>query len=184
VRAVNYPPQQPAPGWYPDPSGTGQRYWDGERWTDHHQAGLPPTAEPYAPAAPVAVKPAPALWWLVPPLVALLVVGSVGKWVDSKIPFVDANGLDKDGALVLPLGVIAAVLLVLWRQQGRRWQAGVATCLAAICGVIAIADVSDVNGNASELASVGWGLWLTLVASWLLALLGLICWIAQRRVPG
>jgi hypothetical protein len=41
-----------------------------------------------------------------------------------------------------------------------------------------------VNGNASELASVGWGLWLTLVASWLLALLGLICWIAQRRVPG
>ncbi|MGH9277895.1 MAG: DUF2510 domain-containing protein, partial [Acidimicrobiales bacterium] len=25
----------PAAGWYPDPSGgSGQRYWDGTRWTD------------------------------------------------------------------------------------------------------------------------------------------------------
>lgn len=25
--------QQPAPGWYPDPSGTpGQKYWDGHQW--------------------------------------------------------------------------------------------------------------------------------------------------------
>lgn len=26
-------PAQPA-GWYPDPSGEGQRYWDGQAWTD------------------------------------------------------------------------------------------------------------------------------------------------------
>ena len=27
--------QQPAPGWYPDPSGAGgQKYWDGQRWID------------------------------------------------------------------------------------------------------------------------------------------------------
>lgn len=26
---------QPAPGWYPDPSGRpGQRYWDGQQWHD------------------------------------------------------------------------------------------------------------------------------------------------------
>ena len=31
-------------GWYPDPSGGGQRYWDGERWTEH--------VAPLAPAAP------------------------------------------------------------------------------------------------------------------------------------
>lgn len=30
--------QQPAPGWYPDPSGgPGQKYWDGQQW----QAGPP-----------------------------------------------------------------------------------------------------------------------------------------------
>jgi hypothetical protein len=26
-------PQGPAPGWYPSPSGPGQRYWDGAAWT-------------------------------------------------------------------------------------------------------------------------------------------------------
>ena len=31
-------PQAPPPGWYADPQGTGQRWWDGSRWTDHVQA--------------------------------------------------------------------------------------------------------------------------------------------------
>lgn len=39
------------PGWYDDPTGTGgQRWWDGERWTEH--AG-PPAGAP-RPPAPVA----------------------------------------------------------------------------------------------------------------------------------
>jgi hypothetical protein len=25
----------PPVGWYPDPGGRGQRFWDGERWTEH-----------------------------------------------------------------------------------------------------------------------------------------------------
>lgn len=28
-------PPRPAPGWYPNPEGTGQRYWDGQQWTNH-----------------------------------------------------------------------------------------------------------------------------------------------------
>ncbi len=28
-------PSTPPPGWYPDPSGAGQRYWDGTAWTEH-----------------------------------------------------------------------------------------------------------------------------------------------------
>ena len=27
------PPPPPAPGWYTDPTGVGQRYWDGTQWT-------------------------------------------------------------------------------------------------------------------------------------------------------
>lgn len=31
----------PSPaGWYPDPSGAGQRYFDGTRWTEHRRAVL------------------------------------------------------------------------------------------------------------------------------------------------
>jgi hypothetical protein len=26
---------QYAPGWYPNPDGPGQRYWDGQQWIDH-----------------------------------------------------------------------------------------------------------------------------------------------------
>ncbi|MFI6573279.1 DUF2510 domain-containing protein [Nocardia fluminea] len=30
------PPPTP-PGWYPDPSGSGTRWWNGMRWTDQVQ---------------------------------------------------------------------------------------------------------------------------------------------------
>ena len=32
-------PQQPPAGWYEDPDGPGQRWWDGTAWTEHRQRG-------------------------------------------------------------------------------------------------------------------------------------------------
>lgn len=29
----------PPPGWYDDPNGPGERWWDGTRWTEHHRGG-------------------------------------------------------------------------------------------------------------------------------------------------
>jgi Protein of unknown function (DUF2510) len=40
-----------APGWYPNPQGPGERYWDGTKWTDQYQGEAPTEQEP-APAAP------------------------------------------------------------------------------------------------------------------------------------
>ena len=42
----------PAPGWYPDPAGSGgQRWWNGNEWTDHQQGapqqGAAPQAAPF-----------------------------------------------------------------------------------------------------------------------------------------
>lgn len=44
-------PSVPPPGWYPDPAGTAQRYWDGNQWTAvapltpvNAPASIPPSA--------------------------------------------------------------------------------------------------------------------------------------------
>jgi len=31
------PPQSPPAGWYRDPEGSGLRWWDGARWTEHRR---------------------------------------------------------------------------------------------------------------------------------------------------
>lgn len=41
----------PAPGWYPDPQGQGERYWDGHQWTGNTQAPASSPAPP-SPATP------------------------------------------------------------------------------------------------------------------------------------
>jgi hypothetical protein len=50
-------PLSPAPGWYPDPGGEpGQRYHDGQRWTQHFVPTSPTVPPPPAPAVAVAVS--------------------------------------------------------------------------------------------------------------------------------
>lgn len=44
--------QLPPPGWYDDPSGSGQRYWDGAQWTDHYKPV--PAQQVPAPPPPIA----------------------------------------------------------------------------------------------------------------------------------
>jgi hypothetical protein len=46
-----------APGWYPDPGGQpGQRYYDGQRWTQHFVPTPPAVPPPVAPSVAVAVS--------------------------------------------------------------------------------------------------------------------------------
>lgn len=66
-----------APGWYPDPSGEGQRYWDGKAWG-------PPAP---APAAPSSTRPK----WLIPAVIgglflALVIIGNLGGHDDKPKP--------------------------------------------------------------------------------------------------
>lgn len=45
VEAQSGRPPAPAPGWYPEPSGSALRYWNGSRWTDFtHRPADPPTS--------------------------------------------------------------------------------------------------------------------------------------------
>jgi len=85
---MNQPP--PPPGWYQDPTGPGLRWWDGVRWTEHHQAAVPlppppvaPLAGPGAPGQPGAAPLAPVKpryeqkWWHIPLLVFLGVASTL-----------------------------------------------------------------------------------------------------------
>jgi hypothetical protein len=50
----------PPAGWYADPSGAGQRWWDGGRWTEHVMpASAPAPTGPVAPSPDQVATPAP-----------------------------------------------------------------------------------------------------------------------------
>lgn len=40
------PPQAPPPGWYPNPEGPGQRYWDGAQWSEYSPPVVEQPGEP------------------------------------------------------------------------------------------------------------------------------------------
>lgn len=76
----------PQPGWYQDPTGPGLRWWDGIRWTEHHQPAVslpPPPALPGPPpSGPIGPAPLPPpvyqqKWWHIPLLVTLGVLSTV-----------------------------------------------------------------------------------------------------------
>ena len=61
----------PQPGWYPDPGGQGQRYWNGVAWG--------PIAPPWQPMPPAAPSPQPkrrGVGWLIVVGVLILCPGS------------------------------------------------------------------------------------------------------------
>lgn len=45
----------PAPGWYPDPSGTGSRYWDGKAWGSSAPTPVPAQSKKWAPTLLIVV---------------------------------------------------------------------------------------------------------------------------------
>jgi hypothetical protein len=198
-----------APGWYEDPNAPGgQRWWDGNRWTEHVQQ---PAAAPQAQAlAGAPARPGPAIARPAqergpyPPArialagiagfaILLLIVGSVGTWVDASSTgsfrfSATRGGLDRDGAITLTLAILSLILVALWAARigppsARIALAAVAAFFGFIAVLVSIADVADVEtgGNSIIETSAGWGLWLCLLAS--LALLGsMLVAVAVRRL--
>jgi hypothetical protein len=101
--------------------------------------------------------------------IVLLVIGSIGTWV--KVGPVTGDGLSRDGKITLILAIIAGLFLVIAAARGRhisRVGIGITAVLALATCIYDVQDVSsaDVLGQS---ASVGWGLWMCLVGSFVLA---------------
>ena len=195
-----------APGWYPDPEKPGaQRYWDGQAWGQSAPAasptytqpapgagpgampGVPAAAKPARPASPLANR-APILAWALISIL-LLIVGSVGTWISAGggVASIDVNGTDRDGPILIVLGVLALPLLgVYFALSGvvvaRVICASIALFFALLALLISIADLIDVTGEENTFLDIspGWGLILCVVAA-LSLVISLIVAVAVRR---
>jgi hypothetical protein len=193
VRRVSWSKEpDPPPGWYTDPDGPGQRWWDGQRWTDHVSdvefVLHPPAA--YVPRHPVPPQPAPvapapklersrpdsppALFWALPALVVLMIAGAAGTWMSVAVggeTVRTLGGLEEggDGWLVVLAALVATVVLAAWVFER--------VILLPIVGMItglgsaSMALYRAVDPAAGEVVTAdvevtsGWGVWLALVAS-------------------
>ncbi len=103
---ITGPPPQMPPGWYRDPHGYGQRYWDGTGWTaqtaplPRGTADLPPNSEAGIEASsrsPAGDEQKWGMWAHLGPLIAGVVLAIVSFW---------ALGLLALLAFVVPLVIL------------------------------------------------------------------------------
>ncbi len=133
----------PPAGWYNNPEGVGQRYWDGLRWTDQFQPGMVER-----PARPNEHAVGLAVLFGVISYIGLLVV------LNPRIGGTSAYG---GGRLIVPAAVAAAVVGLVARGTTRPfgwWVYALAVPIAA--AVLAVAMVGgDLRESSDEAATRG-----------------------------
>jgi hypothetical protein len=185
-------PGAPPPGWYTDPDGPGQRWWDGERWTEHvsevefvlhppsayvPQHPVPPSAPPPPPAPELERdRPGspPALFWALPVIVVLMITGAAGTWISVSVGgerIRTLGGLEEggDGWLVVLAALVAAIVLAAWVFERVLLLPIVGAVTGLGASVMALYRVTEPAGGEVVTAEVevspGWGVWLALLAS-------------------
>lgn len=137
----------------------------------------PPPQYGYAPYGYPPPRPkvaGPALGWALLAVGVVGVIGSFGPWASVTVLghtlTIDGTDTGKDGTLTLVfMVVVLAMGLVVGLRQGRVWTGIVALVFALLAALVAVIDTADVStgvdGALRDAISVGWGLWVTLVAS-------------------
>src|SRR4051812_6423684 len=77
------PTQLPPPGWYPNPSGAGRRYWDGSQWTEHYDQTPQPQPQPLVVAQPAQAGTRPTVFWVAVGSIVAMAIGAFGPWVSA-----------------------------------------------------------------------------------------------------
>jgi hypothetical protein len=124
---VTEPTPAPAPGWYPDPAGSGtSRWWDGRGWTEHvADAGRDGTVE--QPALPPDARVNTAAIWIIAllPLVAAVaflvwdVEGFLRRALEDPQHAAQARFTDPGSLLTSVVGVLisAAIVVLAWADR-------------------------------------------------------------------
>lgn len=177
--------QQPQPYGQAQPAYGQQSYGPGPQQSYGYQQqpyGQAPYGTPaypgVVPKAPLS-QPARMIGWVAAAIGVLAIIGCFGAWVTADFGFmhISMNGFGqvagssesaddvKDGVLV---AIFAAIVIVFGIIRGLGKIALAAAIVIVVMGVFSLAttiyDVSDVSSNVSG-GSVGWGLWLCLIAS-------------------
>jgi hypothetical protein len=129
-----------------------------------------------------AVRSSPRARWVISPghvgalaCAALVALGCFAPWASAL--GTSLTGMERDGAIFLPMAVVVAALVVVAaRRPQRAWPLVVAAIVAAVLvagTVYDLVDVKNVIADAEGLVTVAWGLWLTVVAS-----VALLCFTA------
>jgi hypothetical protein len=176
----------PAAGWYPDPSGNGANYWNGERWTAHSDSL--PTSVPPPGARPLrATRTGGLSQTYLAALISVgaIVIGSISPWAHNALA--SANGTQGDGAFTLILAVIAAVILL--RSEGARENpSSKAATWALVLGVLVVligvgtyvsitGRTATVAGQVVHTEDTSWGIDATILGGVGLVVTG---WILRR----
>jgi hypothetical protein len=161
-------PSTPPAGWYADPSAPSQqRWWDGERWTEHaRQAPVAVPGPDAASTAPAVRRRIHPVAWVAGGAAAAIAIGSIGPWASAFGGIVSRSGTDggSDGTITLVLGVAAGLALIASQTKPSAGYALLAAVLGLVCAVIGVADINDVSGRGSGV-EVAWGLVLMTLGS-------------------
>lgn len=88
-------------------------------------------------------------------MVAIVVAGSIGPWVE--VPGASKGGLDGDGVFTIVVAAVAGAYLVFVARP--HWapivMAGFLTAFASIYDIV---DIEDLGGFFGDLATPGWGI--------------------------
>lgn len=170
----------PQPGYgYPPPAGWPTQPPQAPGYYGNQPPQMPPPPG-YPPQYVAGPPPKPAYW---PKLIVSLVasigicIGSLGPWMTFLA--ISRAGVDGDGVITLILGAISSVgLFTLISRNGRpkygdRWAGPV---VGALCLIVSIPSAVEVADRTTEIMgetvgpSIGWGLWLVIVAAGVLCL--------------
>ncbi len=129
--------------------------------------------------------PNPVFFWGAIASCAVIVIGGLGPW--AKIgTLITLNGSDRDGGILIGIGVIAAVFLAVHYLAAElpTWPVIVVSALGVLGLVIVIADINDINQKSDLVGgsiSLGWGIIADLIGSIAVGAAGLVMAI---QAPG